>query len=48
MEYQVIVQVEKLDDNGDWNKTVVPKHCPAVFDTSEEAQTYCDDLIVGK
>lgn len=46
MEYQVIVQVEEIGENGDHIKTVVPKHCPAVFNTLEEAETYCDDLMV--
>jgi hypothetical protein len=48
MEYQVIVQVEEVGDDGEHIKTAVPKHCPAVFGTLEEAVTYCDDLMVGE
>ena len=45
--YKVVVHVEKLDDEGNYRETIVPEHSPAVFDTIEEAETYCDDLMVG-
>lgn len=48
MRYMIVVQVDEVSDDGDGNKTVIPRHCPAVFDTLEEAETYCDDLMIGE
>ncbi len=45
IEFQVIVQVERVDGKTGWQETAVPKHCPVVFDTLKEAETYCDDLV---
>lgn len=47
IKYQVMVQVERIDGKTGWQETAIPKQCPAVFETLEEAETYCDDLMSG-
>ncbi|KKN77845.1 hypothetical protein LCGC14_0355820 [marine sediment metagenome] len=47
IEFHVIVQVKRIDGDTGWKETAIPKHCPAVFETLEEAEIYCDNLMVG-
>ena len=47
IEFQIIVQVKRVDSDTGWKETAVPKQCPAIFETLEEAETYCDNLMAG-